>query len=136
MSKIVKISYVIGFVLIILGCFLPWYGQGDFIFYLTYGVRIFPSVKDDGGLLIVLFSVIVLLLNFRPPSFIRKPLIWSNIFSFVVVIISGIHIIEIITSPYSGSLSTPVIEIGLIMVAIGSVILLSMSLICYRQAER
>jgi hypothetical protein len=136
MSKIVKISYIIGLILIILGSFLPWYGEGDFIFYLTYGVRIFPSVKDNGGLLIVLLSVIVLLLNFKPPSFIRKPLIWSNVFSFAVVIISVTHIIEIITSPYSGGLSAPVIQIGLIMVAIGSVILLSMSLICYRHAER
>jgi hypothetical protein len=50
---------------IIVGCFLPWFGEGDAIFYRTYGIEISWTIVDNGGLFIILLSIIELLIIYK-----------------------------------------------------------------------
>lgn len=133
MLNIAKISIIGGAFLTILGSFLPWEREGDFISYLTYGLHIFPTLKDNGGLIIVLLSLSVLMLIFRPPKFIEKPLILSIVASLTLVLVCAFHITKLLISHANaaGVIGTPTIEIGLIMVSIGSILYLFAAVACY-----
>lgn len=130
MSTLVKKLFTIGAVLTLTGSFLPWEIQGDFFTYLTFGIRVdpsTPSIVDNGGVLIVVLSLIVIMLIFRPPKFIGKPLIWSAVLSLALVLVSVFHIgkLVIIHANAGGIMGAPQIDIGLEMVFVGSVILLT-----------
>lgn len=67
----IKRSYIVGLVLTALGCFLPWQGEGDFLYYWTIGVRVFPKFEDNGGVLVLLLCTVLFILIFRPPAFLK-----------------------------------------------------------------
>lgn len=71
----------IGASLAILGSFLPWEVAGDFVSSWTYGIRVFPVVRDSGGFLIVSLTLIFVLLTLRPPNFIKNTILWKFIVS-------------------------------------------------------
>jgi hypothetical protein len=125
MYKHIKITFIIGYILLIPGCFLPWAREGDFISYLTYGIRIFPTIRDNGGFIVLLLIILDMILVYKPLKSIKRPLTWGIIICTILVIISIFHIIEIYTNPYAPKgIGAPNIEIGLLMVAGGSIILL------------
>ena len=138
MSNILKTSFVCGVILTLIGCFLPWQQGGDFISYWTYGIRIFPSFQDNGGLLIILLTLNALMLIFRPLNFITKPLMWSIVSGFVLVLVSFFHIAKLVISRAneSGTIGAPMIEVGLVMVSVGSILLLSALLIYYHKSTQ
>ena len=133
MSIFVKTSFIIGAFLTLVGSFLPWQIEGDAISYWTYGIRIYPFIKDSGGFLIVLLTLIVIMLIFWPPNFIEKPLIWSVILSLILVSVSAFHVGKwfISRANASGFIGAPSIQIGLVMVVIGSILLLLSTVIYY-----
>jgi hypothetical protein len=133
MSSLIKTLFTIGAVLILGGCFLPWRREGDFVSYWTYGIRINPGFKDSGGLLIMALTVIVIILFFRPPDFIRKPYIWGILLSLALVFDSAFHIGKLLLDRANaiGVIGAPSIQIGLVMVSIGSIVLLISSIINY-----
>ena len=133
MSKIVKISLLCGFVATLLGSFLPWQREGDFVSYLTYGIRIFPVVEDNGGILIALLSLSVLMLILQPLKLIEKPLAWSIVSSLALVLVSTFHVIKLLIDRENaiGVIGAPTIEAGLVLVFIGSILLLFASLSHY-----
>ncbi len=126
MSNFMKTLFIVGTVLTLIGSFLPWRREGDFVSYWSYGIRIYPSIKDNGGLLIVLLTIIVIMLVFRPPAFIEKPLIWNIVFSLILVFASVFHIGKLLIDRANaiGVIGAPTIQIGLVMVSIGSILLL------------
>jgi hypothetical protein len=132
-SNIVKISFIIGGVLTLVGSFLPWQREGDLISYWTYGIRIFPSIKDNGGLVVVLLCLIVIMLIFQPPKLIEKPLSWGVVLSFVLVLDSFLHIVKWVFNRANagGVIGAPMIQIGLVMIFIGSILLLFSTVIYY-----
>jgi len=54
----------IGISLVILGSFLPWEQGGDFLPYRIYGIRLFPLVEDNGGVIVMLLASVVWLLPY------------------------------------------------------------------------
>jgi hypothetical protein len=133
MSNIVKASLICGLVFTLIGSFLPWQREGDFLSYLTYGIRVGPSIEDNGGILIIFLSLNVLLLIFRPLKFIESPLIWSIVSSFVLMLACIFHITKLFISQKnaSGVIGASTIEVGLVLVSIGSILLFFASLLHY-----
>jgi hypothetical protein len=125
MPKPLKITFIVSYIFLILGSFLPWSRVGDLISYLTYGIRIFPSITDNGGFIVLILSIIDFVLIYKPVKSIKHPLSWGILICSALVFISIFHIIEIYTNPYAPKgIGAPNIEIGLIMVMVGSIILL------------
>jgi hypothetical protein len=131
-----KTPYIIGFILTIISSLLPWQVEGDVIPIWTDGIRIYPSIKDNGGLIIIFLSLFVLWLAFRPPTFIEKPSQWIVGLCSIIVVDTVIHIIKVMISHEAarGSTGAPSIQFGLIMVLVGSIMLLVTSVINYHRA--
>ena len=138
MSISIKRSFTIGLVLTTLGCFLPWQVEGDFLSVWTFGIRIFPSFEDNGGLLILLLCIALAVLIFKPSSLIEKPEKWIIVLSGILTLDSIFHIVSwvINLSRKLGRVGAPLIHIGLVMVFIGSIILLITALLHYRKIMR
>jgi hypothetical protein len=138
MSTFVKTSFIVGIVLILAGSFLPWERGGDFISYWVYGIRIYPSIEDNGGFLIVLLSLIVSMLVFRPFDFIEKPIIWSVVLSVALVLDSIFLVGKLLISRANanGIIGAPTIQIGLTMVSIGSIFLLFSAVLYYLKSSQ
>jgi hypothetical protein len=116
--------------LIIIGSFLPWRLEGDFIPIWTNGIRISPSIKDNGGALLILLSLLVVWLAFQPPSKIKKPSLWILTLSSIIFVDIIIHLITVLIDHEAakGIIGAPTIHIGLILVFIGSLIYLATSI--------
>jgi hypothetical protein len=133
MSTYIKVSFITGIILTMLGCFLPWWEEGDFISYWRLGIRIYPSIENNGGLLVLLLIVILAVLIFQPPSFIEKPAGWVMALSIILALDIAFHIGELMIarSIASGVVGAPSIQIGLIMLIAGSMLLLLTSVLHY-----
>lgn len=131
--SLLRISFILGLFLALIGSFLPWQREGDFISYWTYGIRIYPSLEDNGGVLIVILTLAIILLTVRPIDFIVKPVVWNIMLSSVLVLVSIFHLGSLFfdQAKWSGFVGAPVIQIGLIMVIIGSILLLFTTLASY-----
>jgi hypothetical protein len=125
MSTFTKTLFIIEAILTLIGSFLPWRREGDVVLYLTYGINIFPAIKDNGGLLIVFLTVILVILIFRPPDFIEKPITWSIFLSLALVFDSIFQIGKLFIDHANaiGVVGAPMIQIGLVMVSTGSFLL-------------
>ena len=125
MPKPLKITFIVSYIFLILGSFLPWSRVGDLISYLTNGIRIFPSLMDNGGFIVLLLSIFDMILVYKPLKSIRHPFSWGIIICTILVIISTFHLVEIYNNPYAPKgIGAPNVEIGLLMVVGGSIILL------------
>ncbi|TLM98569.1 hypothetical protein FDZ73_23240 [bacterium] len=130
-----KRSFIIGLLLTGFGCFLPWQIEGDFLSFWLYGIRIFPSFEDNGGLVILFLVVALAVLIFKPPSFIKKPEIWIIVLSSILTLDSIFHIGSWLVnlSRKIGIVGAPLIHVGLVMVIIGSITLFITSLMYSRR---
>jgi hypothetical protein len=133
MTNSIRTSSIFGVILTLVGSFLPWRIEGDFISFWTYGIQIYPATKDNGGFLFVLLTLFVTLMVFRPPKIIRKPQFWGMLFSLCLVLGSVFHISQLFISQANngGVIGAPIIQPGLIMVFIGSILLLFSTAIKY-----
>jgi hypothetical protein len=124
MSSLINKFVILSPILIILGSFLPWRQEGDLISYWTPGLRILPSIRDDGGFFLIILSILILMLVLKPPTFIRNPIFISILLSIALLIVTGYHVCKIIIDHISAhtAIGAPVIEIGLIMVIIGALL--------------
>jgi hypothetical protein len=139
MTRQTRVLYFIGAILTIAGSFLPWWCEGDLIWYCYKGIYLCLWVdswlQDNGGLLVVLLSVAIVGLAFRPPRLIKRPVIWNVAFGAVLTLLSIYHIRRWLVRyvKLAEAIGAPVIRIGLVMVALGSVLLLSAALVEYRR---
>lgn len=85
---------LLGAVLVILGTFLPWEIEGDFLSYWRYGIQILPVFADHGGILVLLFSILIMWLVFRSEDFVNYPTKWVLTSAIVLFIISAYHIVD------------------------------------------
>jgi hypothetical protein len=144
--KFMNVREWIGAACTIIGSFLPWEIYGDFS-YAINGIRIqIPILKywisglhklifeDNGGVLIVLLTLIVVLLSLRPPRFVKKPIFWKLITSEFLMASSlffvGRWLLRLLQA--RGAM----IDIGLLLVVVGSVLLLWVSIVAYRQTNK
>jgi len=137
MIRYLRVLYITGTTLNIVGSFLPWQREGDFISYWTLGVRLYPYFKDNGGLLIIVLSTVNLVLLLRPPHFLENPIIWNIVFGIVLVLASGYHIVRFLVQRIAadGDIGAPSPQIGLAVVLVGSLLLLSTTLFDYYLKE-
>src|SRR6266508_3576026 len=118
---------LLGAVLVILGSFLPWEIEGDFLSYLRYGIQFFPVFADHGGILVLLFGILIIGLVFRSEGIVKYPAKWILVASIALSILSVYHIVDWLVrrGAAHGIIGAPAIEIGLILVGIGSILLLA-----------
>lgn len=137
MSISKKSFFIIGLALTTVGSFLPWQVEGDFLFFRTFGIQIFPSFEDNGGLMIVLLSTVLASLIFSPPVFIKKAERWVVIFSVIITFASIYYVARWFVNLLEKwtIVGAPSLQMGLIMVLIGSFILLITSLLHDHKAE-
>jgi hypothetical protein len=119
-------SSILGALLVIIGSFLPWRKEGDFISFWTPGIGIYPRWEDNGGLLPLVLSLAVLWFILQPPVFIKKPVGWNIAFGMFLLVDSCFHMGRLLHDylPQRTAIGAPVIEIGLWMVLTGSLIAL------------
>lgn len=126
-----KDFFVFGLIFTIVGTFLPWEVEGDFLFQKNNGIQVFPTFEDNGGLAILLLSVIIALLFFSPRLFSKIPKKLLIILYVILPIIVMFHFANIFADAIQkrGVVGAPSIQYGLILVLIGSIIqsLLSIS---------
>ena len=122
---------LLGALLVILGSFLPWEQGGDFLAYWRYGIQFFPVFADHGGILVLLFGILIIGLLFRSEGIVKYPAKWILTSAIGLFIISVYHIVDWLMRRIAanGIIGAPAIEIGLIMVAIGSMLLLATALV-------
>ena len=125
MSNLKKVTFFVGAILAVAGSFLPWEQEGDFISIWTYGIQLSPNIKDNGGVFIVILTILVVILNFRPPDFVNRPLIWCFALSLILLLISAYHFYYLILSRENAGnvVGAPVIQIGFVLVLIGSTLI-------------
>jgi hypothetical protein len=145
--KSLKIVEFVAVTLTIVGSFLPWERAGGFLGSVTNGVRVdfvnfkywltgihtFP-VYDYGGVLVILFTSLIVLLAVQPPKFISNPILWNLVISAIFMISSLLFVGRWLIHwyEYSSSVEQPMLMIGLICVVIGSALFFWRALITYR----
>lgn len=136
--KYSKTLQLVGASLVIIGSFLPWEQQGDFISYWTYGIQLFPVFSDNGGLLIILLTLTITLFAFQPPKFIKNAARWNLIIAILLVITSLFFVARWLARlashiEFANTLGAPTLDVGLISVVIGSGLLLYTAIINHHQ---
>jgi hypothetical protein len=122
---------LLGAVLVILGSFLPWEIEGDFLSSWRYGIQFFPVFADNGGILVFLLGILIIGLVFRSEGFVKYPAKWILASAIALLILSAYHIVEwlIRRNAANGIVGAPAIKIGLILVGIGSILILATALV-------
>ena len=122
---------LLGAALVIVGSFLPWKIEGDFVSNWHYGIQIFPNFEDNGGILVSLFGIFIILLTLRPKEFVRFREKWILISATSLFIIFAYHIgdwfVRRVAS--SGTIGAPAIKIGLMLVGMGAIINLATAIV-------
>jgi hypothetical protein len=116
---------LIGIAFAVIGSFLPWEVEGDFLSYWKYGVQLFPVFEDNGGVLILLLSIIIVGLISRADQS-RHALVYVTICAAFLSVVSVYHVTDWLFRRISlpGAIGAPQIQIGLILVGIGSLLTL------------
>jgi hypothetical protein len=138
----------IGATLTIVGSFLPWEQAGDFVSMVTRGVQIdfadfkywmtgihiFP-VYDNGGVMVILLTSLIMLLGKQPPKPIKNPTLWKLIVSGFLMGLSLFFVVRWLMHRYGygDAIGQPTLMIGLICVVLGSAILLWRAVITHYQ---
>jgi hypothetical protein len=138
MPNYMKRLLLVGAILTIGGSFLPWKQEGDFIPYTTPGIRIFPVMQDNGGMLILLLSIAAMVRAFWAFTFIYRSTVWNILVAAALVVDAAYQIGTLLVQSmnYGSILGAPSIQIGLIMVAIGAIIILAVAWLCYAGGQR
>lgn len=141
MTQLFKITYTIGAMLTGLGSILPWERGGDFTPYEIRGfflVSFPPYYQDYGGALIIILSIAMNLVGFWPYESRKFPLWWNVILGFILFFDVGYHLVKLYLNivELRGGAGAPTIEIGLVMVTIGSIILLVTALFHFKLDRR
>ena len=138
----------IGAALTVVGSFLPWEQAGDFISIVIRGVQIdFANFKywmtgihvmpvyDNGGVIVILLTLTIILLATQPPKLIKNPTLWNVIVSGVLLGLSLFFVVRWLMHSYryGGAIGQPTLEIGLVCVVLGSAILLWRAVITHYQ---
>ena len=132
---------IIGAAFAVIGSFLPWgytyltqsdrpyviYGIDVYLDVWFEGVDRFP-VADNGGMIIVVLTLAVVLLSTRAPRIIKNPVLWNLIISILLMTESLLSVRRI--------LAHWEIRFGLLMIVAGSVLLLWMAVRKYRNSNR
>ena len=126
-NKRVNIFGVILFLFILTGCLLPWEYTGGFIAYPIYSITLEPLFTDNGGVLIILLSIIemgILTINYKGNTFkyIKSLLLIPGIIIFTSSIIRVIHFYKVINVILISE--PPSLGIGIYIVLFGSFLFL------------
>ncbi len=123
MSKFSSASLIAGTAFMVLGSFLPWRMEGDFLYYYTYGLRLFPPRGDYGGFLVVVLCAALLLAAFKPPAAISNPRGVTVFLAGTLVLLAIYHMVTIwIDHVRSTLVGPPTVQTGLILVFLGSIL--------------
>ena len=82
-------------VLVVIGSFVPWKIEGDFVSTWRYGVQLFPMFADNGSVIVSLLGIFIIGLVFRSDVFVKHPVKWLLISAVALFIISAYHIVDL-----------------------------------------
>ena len=127
---------LLGTVLVIIGSALPWEIEGDLVSTWRYGVQLFPVFATNGGIIVSLLGILIIGLVFRSDRFVKHPVKWLLTSAIALFIISAYHIVDLLVRRVSsnGVIGAPAIKIGLIMIAIGSILILAAFIIYSKES--
>jgi hypothetical protein len=125
-----KLLFHIGIGLAVVGSFLPWEQGDDFTPYWLTGIQFHPVFIDNGGLFVIGLCIALLIMVYRAPAFIKQPRQWFLMVAFALVVISTYHIGDILFRRFElhNVFWAPIVDYGLISVALGSLFLISVGL--------
>ena len=121
---------ILGAFLALVGCFLPWKQEGDLISIWTCGIQVFPTFRDNGGLIVLIITIAMIILKFRTPTVIQRPQSWSISLSVILLVTSMVYAFPLLPGFWItyNSPGTPVIQFGLVLVNTGSLLILISSI--------
>ncbi len=136
---------IIGSCLAILGCFLPWMGEGDFFFIITPGISLhrfasidpwlrYLRISDNGGLAIILISAAGLFISLT--DYLRRHRrILMLMLSISNVLLAIYHIASVLVLRVKqwGIIGRAQLMFGLPIVLVGTVVVLVGSVRLMRQ---
>ena len=131
--KSMRFLATFGASIIIVGSFLPWEREGDFVSYWTYGIRLFPKISDYGGVLVLILTLFITLLAFKPPKFIRNPGVWILVISSLLMAVSLIFVTRWLIHHIESAdlIGASALGIGLVAVVVGAALVLWSALVNY-----
>jgi hypothetical protein len=145
--------FIVGGLLTVVGCFLPWTGHGDPLFILTPGIALYPSISidpfrriipiqisDHGGLLLILISIIVILIEYSDLVRTHRAQL-VLLLSSILVFLSIYHIAAVqvwsLSWLWKGFIfGRPQLMFGLPIVLVGSIMTLVASINSLQQPEK
>ena len=94
-------------------------------------MQIFPVFVDNGGILVLLFGVIIIGLMFRSEGVVKYPTKWILTSAIALFVTSAYYIVDWLMRPIvaNGIVGVPMIKISLIFVGIGSILILATALV-------
>jgi hypothetical protein len=134
MFRFPKLLLVLGATLAIVGSFLPWVVAGDFVSYQHAGlaVRFDPLFLfyDNGGLLIVLLSIVVIGIVLCRPFRRQKAVILISALCLVAAV--AYQWIDLAIANSAGYIGAPEPLIGFGAIALGAILALVAAVLNYR----
>jgi hypothetical protein len=126
--------YLLGIIILLLGCLLPWSYSHGFIGVPDYGITIPLKLGNVPGMIIVLLIIITIVIQRVEATILKN--ITMIISCLVISIIAIIQIINVeLVNIEFGGVEPATIGIGTILLIIGS-ILLFISLIITKEEKR
>ena len=136
MSHLPKLLLIVGAVLAIVGSFLPWVMVGDFVSYQIPGlILLFDPLflyQDNGGLVVVILSILITGLALIPPFRHQKAVIMISALCLLAVV--TYQWLELITAKMRWGADPGVPEPlnGLKVIALGALLVFVAAIWSYR----
>ena len=136
MSHFPKLLLIVGAALAIVGCFLPWIVFGDLVSLQRFGlvVRFDPLFlyQDNGGLIIVVLSILVIGVTLIPPFRYQKAAIMISALCLAAAVAYQWITLAFAKIRSVGDIGAPESRIGLEVIALGAILVLVSAIWIYQ----
>ena len=138
MSKLIKVFFLIGVMMTIVGSFLPWWTRHTFVWGRYCGIQpplcLTPYqggavvIGGYGGYIVIVLSIFLFLIQYRPVKVLFELKTWNIIIPGIIFSIAVCFLGEFLTL-YLHVLEKPDLNAGLVMIFLGASLLLLTALV-------
>jgi hypothetical protein len=117
---------IAGALLAVVGTLLPWEVGGDFVPYTVAGVQLAPTVRDNGGVLVLLIAAATVLLRVLRFRYGKAPAAAAVVMATLLVLVVLTHLLDkiLLSLELAAVVGAPGPGIGLCVILVGAVLLL------------
>ncbi|MEA5079301.1 MAG: hypothetical protein VB013_12095 [Anaerolineaceae bacterium] len=121
----------------VLSCFLPWVRGGDLLAYTVNGIHLFPRFQDNGGIIMVILGITMLVLNSGSVREGSKTHVIRYLSSILLLLLTVFQLfwVGLIKNKNAAVIGAPTIQIGLYLVLIGSLGAMAIEIMRNRKKE-